>query len=59
VVFGKNRHDNYANWNTSLSYSLNEHFKANLTYGYFINWSTVPFADFVRNSWGLNFSSRW
>ena len=59
VLFGKNRHDNYANWNTSVSYSLNEHFKANLTYGYFINWSTVPFADFVRNSWGLNFSSRW
>ena len=59
VVFGKSRHDNYANWNAGLSYSLNEHFKAAVTCGNFINWSTVPFADFVRNSWGLNFSSRW
>ena len=58
-VFGRNRHDNFANWNASLSYSLNEHLKANLTYTYFINWSTVPFADFIRNSWGLTFSSRW
>ncbi len=58
-LLGRNRHDNYANWNTSLSYSLNEHFKATLTYAWFKNWSTVDFADFVRNSWSLNLSSRW
>ncbi len=54
-----NRHDNYANWNMSLAYSLNEHFKATLTYAWFKNWSTVPFADFVRNSWSLGLTSRW
>ena len=59
TLFGPNRHDNYANWNTSLSYILNEHFSATLTYAWFKNWSTVPFADFVRNSWGLTLSSRW
>lgn len=59
LALGRNRHDNYANWNTSLSYSLNEHFKATLTYAWFKNWSTVEFADFVRNSWSLNLSSRW
>ena len=59
VIFGKNRRDNHANWHAGLACSLNEHLKANLTYGYFINWSTIPFADFVRNSWGLTFSSRW
>lgn len=58
-LMGPNRHDNYANWNTSLAYSLNEHFKATLTYAWFKNWSTVPFADFVRNSWSLGLSSRW
>ncbi len=58
-LLGKNRHDNYANWNASLGYSLNEHFRATLTYAWFKNWSTVEFADFVRNSWSLSFSSRW
>ena len=59
VVFGPNRHDNYANANASIGYSLNEHFKASFTYTWFKNWSAVEFADFVRNGWGLNFSSRW
>jgi hypothetical protein len=59
LLLGRNRHDNYGNWNTSLSYSLNEHFKATLTYAWFKNWSSVEYADFVRNSWSLNLSSRW
>lgn len=59
VELGRNRHDNYASWNVGLNYSLNEHFKASLTYSWFQNWSTVPFADFERNNWGASFSSRW
>ncbi len=58
-LLGRNRHDNYANWNVGLSYVLNEHFSATLTYAWFKNWSTLPFADFVRSSWGLALSSRW
>jgi hypothetical protein len=59
AILGPNRHDNFANWSTSAGYSLNEHFKASFTYAWFKNWSTVPFADFVRSSWTLNFSSHW
>ncbi|MBI4621885.1 MAG: hypothetical protein HY736_01530 [Verrucomicrobia bacterium] len=58
-VLGPFRHDNYANWNVALSYSLNEHFKSGISYGWFQNWSTLSFADFVRTSWALNLSSRW
>jgi hypothetical protein len=58
-VLGPNRHDNYANWNWSAGYSLNEHFKATLTYAWFRNWSTLAFGDFTRTSWSLNLSSRW
>ncbi|MCX6955441.1 MAG: hypothetical protein NTV51_25100 [Verrucomicrobia bacterium] len=50
---------NYANWNAALNYTLNEHFRASLTYAWFKNWSTVSFADFVRDTWGLTVTSRW
>ncbi len=59
AVLGKNRHDNYFTWSANLGYSLNEHFKAMLTYSWFKNWSTIEFADFVRSSWTLSLSSRW
>lgn len=59
AVLGVNRHDNFANWNAALNYSLNEHFKASLTYAWFENWSTVAFADFVRTTWALTLTSRW
>jgi hypothetical protein len=58
-VLGPARHDNYANWSVSMGYSLNEHLKSSLSYSWFQNWSTISYADFVRSSWGMNFSSRW
>ncbi len=58
-LLGVQRHDNYFNWSATLGYSLNEHFKASLTYSWFKNWSTLEFADFVRSSWTLTMSSRW
>lgn len=58
-VLGPNRHDSYANWNINTGYSLNEHFKATLSYVWFQNFSTSSFADFVRSSWSLSFASRW
>ncbi len=59
AVLGRHRHDNYFTWSASVNYSLNEHFKASLTYSWFQNWSTIEFADFVRSSWTLTMSSRW
>lgn len=59
AVLGPNRHDNFVSWSATTGYSLNEHFKIGLTYLWFRNWSTISFADFVRNSWNLNVSSRW
>lgn len=58
-ILGVNRHDNYATWSFTAAYSLNEHFKVNFAYSWFENWSTVAFADFIRNSWSVSLSSRW
>lgn len=59
AVLGVNRHDDYFNWNVALNYSLNEHFRASLTYSWFENWSNESNADFVRTNWGASLSSRW
>lgn len=59
IVRGRQRHDDYISASASLNYSMNEHFKANLTYAWFKNWSTLSFADFVRSSWTLTLSTRW
>ncbi len=59
VVFGPNRHDNYLNFSASTGYAFNEHLKLSLSYTWFKNWSTIQFADFVRNTWSLGVSSRW
>lgn len=59
VVYGPHRHDNFVSANVSINYSLNEHLKMSASYAWFKNWSTTPFADFVRSSYNLNLSSRW
>lgn len=59
IIFGPERHDDYLSWNTTLSYSMNEHLKISLTYLWFKNWSTSSFSDFVRTSWGASLTSRW
>ena len=53
------RTDRYFTWSAGVNYSLNEHFKASLTYSYFQNWSTRDLSNFDRNSITLNLSSRW
>jgi hypothetical protein len=58
-LLGKQRQDTNVNWSTSVNYSLNEHLKFAFSYVWFKNWSTSSFADFVRNSWTMNVSSRW
>lgn len=58
-ILGPSRHDNFASASASVGYSLNEHLKASASYTWFKNWSTSPFADFVRTGYNLNLSSRW
>lgn len=53
------RVDYYLTWSGGVNYSLNEHFKASLTYSYFKNWSNRSASSFDRNSITLHLSSRW
>lgn len=53
------RRDYYFTWSAGVSYSLNDHFKASLTYSYFQNWSNRSNSTFDRNSLTLNMSTRW
>jgi hypothetical protein len=59
LELGPQRNDTYADWGATVNYTLNEHLKAGLDYSWFQSWSTSPFADFVRQSWAMNLSSRW
>lgn len=56
---GQGRRDTFFTWNAGAGYTLNEHFKATLTYSYYRNWSNVAFSDFKRNSINLTLSSRF
>ncbi len=53
------RMDYYFTWSAGVNYSLNDHFKASLTYSYFQNWSNRSNSSFDRNSITLNLTSRW
>lgn len=53
------REDYYFTWSTGVNYTLNDHFKASLTYSYFQNWSNRSISNFERNSITLFLSSRW
>jgi len=56
---GPQRLDYNLTWSVGLAYTLNEHFKATLTYTYVRNWSNLNIADFPGNTLSLNLSSRW
>lgn len=58
-VLGPNRHDNYLTAGATISYSLNQHLKAQLGYNWFKNWSTFSYADFVRSTYDLSVTSGW
>ncbi len=53
------RLDYFFTWSAGVNYSLNDHFKASLTYSYFQNWSNRSASNFDRHSVTLNLSSRW
>jgi hypothetical protein len=58
-VLGRNRHDNFANWDANLTYAHSERLSMSFGYSWFENWSTIAYADFIRTNWNLNLSSRW
>ncbi|MEX2043846.1 MAG: outer membrane beta-barrel protein [Opitutus sp.] len=58
-VLGGQRQDDYLNLGGSLNFSLNEHLRLSASYSWFKNWSTLEYADFVRNAWSVNMVSRW
>jgi hypothetical protein len=55
----RGREDYYFTWSAGVNYSMNDHFKASLTYSYFQNWSNRSASSFDRHSITLNVSSRW
>jgi hypothetical protein len=57
-ILGPNRTDTFVHWDAGINYSRNEHFKLSFNYSWFRNWSTTPFADFIRASWNINLNSR-
>lgn len=58
-LLGRNRHDNFANWDATITYARSEHLTVSAGYSWFENWSTITYADFVRTNWNVNLSSRW
>jgi hypothetical protein len=53
------RRDQFATWNMGVNYTMNEHFKASLTYSYLQNWSNRSIANYDRSSISLYLSTRW
>ncbi|HTJ79279.1 MAG TPA: outer membrane beta-barrel protein [Rariglobus sp.] len=53
------RQDYYFTWSAGVNYSLNEHFKASLTYSFFKNWSSQSLGNYARDSISLTLSTRW
>lgn len=58
-ILGPGRRDDFVSATASVSYSMSEHLKCVANYSWFKNWSTSPYADFVRSSYNVNISSRW
>lgn len=53
------RFDEFVTWSAGVHYSMNEHFKASLTYSYLQSWSNRSASSFDRHSITLNLSTRW
>jgi len=53
------RKDHYLTESIGVNYTLNEHFKASLTYSYFQNWSNRTNSEYDRNTVTLNLTTRW
>jgi hypothetical protein len=56
---GKQRVDTFASLSASYFYTVNKHLKAFVTYTYYRNWSTLPYAEFPREELSGGLSSHW
>jgi hypothetical protein len=53
------RRDQFVTWNLGVNYTMNEHFKASLTYSYLQNWSNRSIASYDRSAISLYLSTLW
>ncbi|MCF3651963.1 surface lipoprotein assembly modifier [Synoicihabitans lomoniglobus] len=58
-IAGGGREDTFASAYARVSYTFSERLRLGLVYSYFINWSTLPFADFDRQSLTFDASSQF
>jgi long-subunit fatty acid transport protein len=58
TLFGKNRQDDFFHWEATVNYDRSDRFKISFSYNWFKNWSTTPYADFVRGTWSVDLNSR-
>jgi hypothetical protein len=56
---GKQRVDTFFTLSASYFYTLNKHLKAYVTYTFYQNWSTLPFADFPRDQFDVGLNTHW
>jgi hypothetical protein len=56
---GPQRRDLDFTWNVGLNFTLNQHFKATLSYDSIRNWSNLSIAEFPRELVNLTLTSRW
>ena len=56
---GKQRVDSFFTISASYFYTLNKHFKAYVTYTFYQNWSTLPFAEFPRDQFDVGLNTHW
>jgi hypothetical protein len=54
-----NRRDHFFTYGGGVNYTMLRHLKFSLAYVYFQNWSTLSYADYLRNTFTLSVSSRW
>lgn len=58
-IFSDGRSDDFYRHQLSVNLTFNDKLKVSASYGYFINWSTISYADFRRNQYTLSANSRW
>ncbi len=56
---GERRVDSFLSLNVAYFYTIDQHLKASLSYGYYLSHSTLAYADFPRSQLDMTLSSHW
>jgi hypothetical protein len=59
AVSGGGRDDTYYDLNAAYFYTINQHLKISISYGYYRSYSTLAYADFPREQFDLTLTSHW